>query len=317
MKSIIISATIGLGLIASINASAKRLKQFPNSSHVYRPKVDSGFEQYRTKSMRNTREVVLTFDDGPHKTRTPKVLDILKKYNAKATFFVLTKNINSGNIHILERMMHEGHIVASHDHDHDNNNNESKTQFSNELTASIKLLEDLKKRTGVDQKENYYRFPYGAYGRNSAYHHFNVMKDVSNNLYGENCINFAFWDIDTADWLRLKPSQIAQNIISHVDGGVIYKPKKVNGRWIGEGKTYRRSTVPGGGVALLHDIHERSVQATEIFLKQAKKKGIRVVALNTVDEFKYDNSKSCVYGGSKTRRRKSKSNFFRNLFNAN
>jgi peptidoglycan/xylan/chitin deacetylase (PgdA/CDA1 family) len=67
----------------------------------------------------NTDEKVLylTFDDGPHKTATPFVLDELKKYNAKATFFCVGNNVV---IHsdIYQRILEEGHAVGNHTYHH-------------------------------------------------------------------------------------------------------------------------------------------------------------------------------------------------------
>jgi len=298
MKTILLNAALGFSLVTSIASSAAVLKQFPQENRVYRPKVDQGFDQYRTSSLKKSNKIVLTYDDGPHVTRTPKLLDMLKKYNVKATFFVLTENITSKTMPIIHRIMKEGHILASHDHDHDNNNGETEEQFRNELSESIKVLEKIKKQTGVNQLENYYRFPYGAYGKNKFYHHFNVMKDVSNEIYNENCINFAFWDIDSADWVaKLTPKKIAANIIAHIHGGTAYRhvtKKTFFGKKKTKIKKYQIKHPIGGGVVLLHDIHERSIEATEILLKYAKKKGVEIVPLNEVKEFKYNN-KSCQY----------------------
>jgi len=61
-----------------------------------------------------TRPVVaLTIDDGPHAAITPRVLDLLARHGAKATFFVLGRNI-PGNEEILARMRAEGHEIGNH-----------------------------------------------------------------------------------------------------------------------------------------------------------------------------------------------------------
>ncbi|ATH07269.1 hypothetical protein BIY24_04760 [Halobacteriovorax marinus] len=283
-------------LVLTVNTMAAVEKQFPENNYVYRPKVDTGFEQYRTKSLRNSNKVVLTFDDGPHNTRTPKLLDMLKRENVKATFFILTKNVNASNMYIIERILKEGHILASHDHDHDNNNGESEQVFRDELYDTVSMIESLKRKYNSNQISSFYRFPYGAYGQNKFYHHFNIMKDVSDRIYGENCINFAFWDIDSADWLvQLSPKQIAQNVLAHVVGGTAYRHKvrrTIFGNTKYEIKKYKINHPIGGGVALLHDIHERSIEAAEIFIKEAKKQNIDIVPLDEVDEFSYRN-KSC------------------------
>ncbi len=64
--------------------------------------------------------VFLTFDDGPSLDNTPQVLDILKEYNIRATFFVLGANLNKGVEYeeILKRVLNEGHAIANHGYSH-------------------------------------------------------------------------------------------------------------------------------------------------------------------------------------------------------
>ncbi len=64
-------------------------------------------------------EVVLTFDDGPHPTATPRVLDLLAKHGLVATFFVVGANIRPGTYGMLRRMVAEGHSLGSHSYNHD------------------------------------------------------------------------------------------------------------------------------------------------------------------------------------------------------
>ncbi len=61
--------------------------------------------------------VALTIDDGPHPTITPLILDLLKKHQAKATFFLTGKNIQE-NPEIVKRIIDEGHEIGNHMQDH-------------------------------------------------------------------------------------------------------------------------------------------------------------------------------------------------------
>ena len=63
--------------------------------------------------------VALTFDDGPHPEHTPQVLDVLKQYDVKATFFVIGTRI-AGNEDILKRIHAEGHQTGNHSFSHKN-----------------------------------------------------------------------------------------------------------------------------------------------------------------------------------------------------
>ena len=63
------------------------------------------------------RVVALTFDDGPDELMTPKVLDVLNKYNIKATFFLVGIKVDK-HPDIVRRIVSEGHIVANHTYSH-------------------------------------------------------------------------------------------------------------------------------------------------------------------------------------------------------
>lgn len=70
-----------------------------------------------SKTQKN--HIAITFDDGPHPEFTPQVLDVLKKYHAKATFFCIGKHIEA-HPSIFERIINEGHVVGNHTFSHDN-----------------------------------------------------------------------------------------------------------------------------------------------------------------------------------------------------
>lgn len=274
-----------LFITAPVALAAK--KEFPDINKKY----ESGQSTNWPKPARYDRQVVLTFDDGPDPVLTPKVLDVLKKHDAKATFFILAKNVNSKTIPIIQRMLKEGHLVASHGTEHHNSNTISETLYKQNLKSSVMTLEDVMDNLGYDQKEMYYRFPYGAFGRGKQYHHLNTMKVVSQEIYGENCINYAFWDIDTEDWVPdMTPQKIAQNIIAYVDGGTYYEHYKDGTVWRTRAKNM--STPPGGGIALLHDVKDKDIQAVDIFLNYAAKNSIEVIPLSQVEGYRYD-GKAC------------------------
>jgi cellulose synthase/poly-beta-1,6-N-acetylglucosamine synthase-like glycosyltransferase/spore germination protein YaaH/peptidoglycan/xylan/chitin deacetylase (PgdA/CDA1 family) len=85
-------------------------------------------------------QIALTFDDGPDPRYTPKILDILKEHNAKATFFFIGLN---GELYpeLLKREFDEGHDIGSHSFTHPNAATITDTQFSLELSANDVLLE--------------------------------------------------------------------------------------------------------------------------------------------------------------------------------
>jgi len=58
-------------------------------------------------------QIAITFDDGPHSEFTPKVLDLLKKHNAKATFFCIGQQVEKYP-EIIRRILTEGHVIGNH-----------------------------------------------------------------------------------------------------------------------------------------------------------------------------------------------------------
>ncbi len=80
-------------------------------------KQDYIIDKLNTKNMWHNKVVYLTFDDGPSWI-TPKILDILKTENIKATFFVVGSAILSNEV-TMKRMVEEGHVIGNHTYSHD------------------------------------------------------------------------------------------------------------------------------------------------------------------------------------------------------
>ena len=102
------------------------------------------------------KKIALTFDDGPT-PYTLEVLDLLKKYNAKATFFCIGKNIEK-HPEILQRIIDEGHLVGNHSYSH--------SKFFDFYNAD-KIKEELQKTDALlekftSKKINFFRPPYGV-----------------------------------------------------------------------------------------------------------------------------------------------------------
>lgn len=96
-----------------------------------------------------TNAVYLTFDDGPHPEATPFVLEQLKKYDAKATFFCIGKNVVE-HPDIYQQILLEGHAVGNHTHNHLNGWN----------TGTDKYIANIKEAAGYIRSD-LFRPPYG------------------------------------------------------------------------------------------------------------------------------------------------------------
>lgn len=116
--------------------------------------------------IRNTDEKVmyLTFDEGYEEGYTPKILDILKDNNVKATFFITSHYLNT-QPDLVKRMVAEGHIVANHSVNHPSFPTLSDEEIYNELTE---LANDFKEVTGTDMAP-FFRPPSGKYSERSLY----------------------------------------------------------------------------------------------------------------------------------------------------
>lgn len=75
------------------------------------------------------KKIYLTFDDGPHPTITHRVLELLKKFDAKATFFCVGNNVNKYK-DTFELIVKEGHSVGNHTYNHDNGWNTSTRNYA-------------------------------------------------------------------------------------------------------------------------------------------------------------------------------------------
>lgn len=127
----------------------------------------------------------LSFDDGPHETATPFVLDELKKYNAKATFFCIGKNVNTHR-GIYERILNEGHAVGNHTFNHMNGWKTKDEDYLNDITAAAKHIDS-----------NLFRPPYGRITKFQASilePHFKIIMwdvlsgDFDTGISGEKCV---------------------------------------------------------------------------------------------------------------------------------
>ena len=104
------------------------------------------------------KKIYLTFDDGPTKN-TPTVLDILKRYNAKATFFTIGRMVEK-NPNTLKRIYEEGHLIACHTMTHDLKIIYASPQaFLNDVAD---WREAVKAAIGSDVGSYCYRFPGGS-----------------------------------------------------------------------------------------------------------------------------------------------------------
>lgn len=85
------------------------------------------------------KKVYLTFDDGPTPDVTPWVLDKLKKFNAKATFFALGRNVDH-NPEIFQQIINDGHSVGNHTYSHLKGWNTTNNNYFEDIELARQLI---------------------------------------------------------------------------------------------------------------------------------------------------------------------------------
>lgn len=155
------------------------------------------------------KKVYLTFDDGPSRN-TNRILDILKEYDVKATFFVVGKT-DEESIKAYQRIVSEGHTLAMHSYSH----KYAEVYASEEsfIMDLEQLQEYLYQITGVWPR--YYRFPGGSSNAVSRVD----MQELIQYL-DENDITYFDWNIASGDAVSdiLSAETITKNCVSEIDG---------------------------------------------------------------------------------------------------
>ncbi|MEO6316515.1 MAG: polysaccharide deacetylase family protein [Chitinophagaceae bacterium] len=98
------------------------------------------YPHYLWSMPREQKKIYLSFDDGPHPEATGFVLDALKKYNAKASFFCIGKNV-AANPAIYKRILSEGHATGNHTYDHLNGWKANDITYFENITKASKYID--------------------------------------------------------------------------------------------------------------------------------------------------------------------------------
>lgn len=141
--------------------------------------------------------VYLTFDDGPHPKATPFVLEQLKKYNAKATFFCIGKNVVE-HPEIYQQILLDGHAVGNHTHNHVNGWKTGTETYLTNIKEAAKYI-----------RSNLFRPPYG---RISPFQIKQLKDDYK----------IIMWDILSADFdTSINGEACLQNVVFKLQPGSI------------------------------------------------------------------------------------------------
>ena len=243
-------AVLSLGLTQKVKAVNDIAESYTNAFRVINSDdpIPSS-EKVETASQPETvvpegKVVYLTFDDGPSKF-TPKLLEILRKYDVKATFFV----VNTKYVDLLPEMVAEGHVIGVHTESH-----EYQTIYSSEEAyfQDFKLMYDkVYELTGV--QTTLMRFPGGSSNTVSSFNP-GIMTRLSK-LVTEYGLQYFDWNVDSMDATRAKT---AKDVFEKVKAGLLTQ---------------------NCSVVLQHDLYEFSVDAVEMIIQWGLENGYSFLPL--------------------------------------
>ncbi|MDB5587129.1 MAG: polysaccharide deacetylase family protein [Devosia sp.] len=185
-------------------------------------------------------EVILTFDDGPRAGRTDAILDILDRYDFKASFLMLGRAADA-HPELVRAVAAHGHTIGSHSYDHADLSKLTSQAALDDVVRGERAISRALAGSGATLSP-FFRFPYLAqtgFLRTNMAQNDMVMLDVN---------------IDSKDYYSETPDQVIA-------------------------RTLQRLEVRGSGIILFHDIHARTVALLPDFLTQLGERGYSVVRL--------------------------------------
>ncbi len=151
----------------------------------------------------SVRAVALTFDDGPHRWHTPELLDILRRWNIKASFFVVGK-CAAENPRFLQKIHEEGHSIANHSWSHPDLTRLLKDDIVGEVRYCNQVVEAL---TG--KRPKFFRPPGGRWDDE-------VLRIVS-----DEGLLPVLWTVNGYDVPTRPPQELAELILRRTRPGAI------------------------------------------------------------------------------------------------
>lgn len=209
--------------------------------------IISDYENIIIKRGRDDEKLIaLTFDDGPDEDFTPQILDILKKYNVKATFFVMGQKVG-WSPEIVKRQHAEGHEIGNHTFTHINVSKIGYTQIEKEITQTQQIVKDI-----IGQEPKIFRPPYRAISKNMC----DIVQDKN--------MNIVLWsNLDPRDWSNPGVYSICNAIVSKVQNGSIILLHDYNS---------------------VRNSKSQTIQALDVFIPQLQEKGFKFVTISEMIE---------------------------------
>lgn len=148
--------------------------------------------------------VAMTFDDGPHPSLTPQLLDMLRARGIRATFYVIGRNA-ARYPQILQRMVAEGHEIGNHTWSHPSLHGHSDASVLSQVDRTNRAVYDAVGRPPVTMRP-----PYG-----NLYDRQRLM------LFQTRSMPTVLWSVDPLDWQRPGSSVVSQRIVANCHSGAV------------------------------------------------------------------------------------------------
>ncbi|MBP4136522.1 polysaccharide deacetylase family protein [Flavobacterium geliluteum] len=162
------------------------------------------FSKYCWDIPNNEKKIYLTFDDGPTPEVTNWVLDELKKYEAKATFFCIGKNINS-NPELFSKIKSENHSIGNHTFNHLNGWKSDTKDYVKNIEDCAEILKAKKNTTPL-----LFRPPYGKIKKGQS----RILRNLGYKII--------MWDVLSADFdQNITPQKCLENVVKNVKSGSV------------------------------------------------------------------------------------------------
>lgn len=150
---------------------------------------------------RGSRQIALTYDDGPNDPHTLRLLEVLARHGVQATFFLIGRYVQQ-RPDIAREIVKAGHVVGNHTFTHPLLIFKSEAEIRNELSHCRTALQD-----AIGQHSNLFRPPYG--GRRPAV--LRVAREIG--------LGPVMWNVTGYDWNAPPASVIERKVIKQIRGG--------------------------------------------------------------------------------------------------
>ncbi|MBQ2775496.1 MAG: polysaccharide deacetylase family protein [Clostridia bacterium] len=219
-------------------------EDMPEKEETETQPSESTENNYPASIPSGSKYIAFTFDDGPHREITPRILDTLEKTNSHATFFVLGTRVGS-YADIIKRANSLGCEIGNHSYSHAKLRNLSIAKRKSEINQTNKLIKEITGRTPT-----LFRVPYGDF------------KGIENDIG----MPLVQWSIDTKDWkysncTGTQRERAKQKIVASV-----------------------LDNVNGGEIVLMHDLYDLTAETFEEISEELIKRGFVLVTVSELYE---------------------------------